>query len=46
MTVKIYDQESNQEIDQLHFTNIKSSEVPTFLEDFGYDLNEIYYSIV
>ena len=46
MTIKIYDQETNNYIDELYLTEISSKEeIETNIKEY-YNLNKIYYSII
>jgi len=46
MTIKIYDQDTNNYIDEIYLTNINNKkEIEQNIEEY-YNLNKIYYSIV
>lgn len=45
MTIEIYDQETNNYIDEFYFSGIvKKKEIENNIKEY-YDLNKIYYSI-
>ena len=46
MTIKIYDQETNNYLDSLHYLNDKlnKKEIEEIIKEY-YNLNKIYYSI-
>tara|TARA_S200000501_G_C20666846_1_gene674465 strand:+ start:616 stop:756 length:141 start_codon:yes stop_codon:yes gene_type:complete len=46
MTIKIYDQETNNYIDELYLTEISSKEIIEENIKEYYNLNKIYYSII
>ena len=46
MTIKIYDQDTNNYLDSIHYLNDKSNkkEIEEVIKEY-YNLNEVYYSI-